>query len=301
MRPILSHTRVLSCTRIANLNPEPPMRLLTCAVAAAICAACTSAPAQPPAPASASKPTVETLRIISDFDSPPFAYRDGMTRVGAEVDLAEAIAKEMGRKLEWIPMKFNFTAYTSALNSGGADAAISCISITPERTDQVSFTKPYARMGLAVAVRSKIDWQHNWFTDGLKDWRIVVMRGSTSERWARSNLAGRVDAHSSLDRMIELLKGSPLPTRSGRGGTCVIYDEVPLRWSLSKYSYRYEIVERGIETQRYGIAVRKENRALLDELNAALARLRKGKDLAAIREKWRDKAEGLEFFKGMEE
>lgn len=237
-----------------------------------------------------------TLRLISDFRSPPFAYREGMKRVGVEVDIAEAIAKEIGRKIEWIPMNFSISAYASALNLGKADAAISSISITDERAELVSFTKPYARMGLSLAVRSTIDWRRSWFSTGLKRWKICVMRGTTAELWARKNLTGKVQYYSSLDRMVSVLKSSPMPDEAGSGGTCILYDEVPLRWRLSSYSYHYQIVESGISPQEYGIAVRKGDTALLESLNAAIARLRTSEEGRRLREKWHEKAEGLSFF-----
>ena len=255
-----------------------------------------AAPATKPAAATAAVPA-DTLRIISDFNSPPFAYKEGIKRTGVDVDLAEALAKEMGKKVEWVQMNFDVNAYASALNRGTADAAIAAISITDDRAKIFSFTKPYARMGLALAVRNDIDWRHNWFTTGLEDWRVEVMRGTTAEKWARKNLAGKVEYYSSLDRMTQVLKNSPPPTRSGRGGTCILYDEVPLRWTLSRYSYRYEIVETGMEIQKYGIAVRKGNAAILDAINAAISRLKESGEVRAMREKWRSRAQGLDFFK----
>lgn len=255
-----------------------------------------AAPAVSKPPVQTAAAPADTLRIISDFNSPPFSYRDGMKRVGVDIDLAEAVAKEMGRRVEWIPMNFDVKAYASALNRGSADAAIASITITPERETLFSFTKPYARMGLAMAIRSDIDWRHSWFTSGLEDWRIAVMRGTTAEKWAKKNLEGKLAYYSSLDRMISVLKSSPKPTRSGRGGTCILHDEVPLRWALSNYSYRYEIVETGMETQKYGIAVRQGNTALLESLNTALDRLRESREIRALKEKWRTRAQGLAFF-----
>lgn len=266
--------------------------------AAAICTVVSQAFAQqlPAAKPPAAAAPADTLRIISDFKTPPFSYQEVGEKVGVDIDLGEALAKEMGKRVEWVTLGFDIPAYAAALDRGKADAAISAISITEERLKSVSFTKPYARMDLALAVRSDIDWRHHWFTTGMKDWRILVMRGTTAEKWARDNLEGRIEYHSSLDRMVQVLKGSKMPTESGKGGTCILFDEVPLRWALSQYSYRYEIVETGMESQKYGVAVRKGNAALLESLNAALARLKAGGKAAAIREKWRTRAQGLDFF-----
>lgn len=239
--------------------------------------------------------SAKTLRFISDFKSPPFYYREGMRRVGIEVDIAEALGRQMGREIEWVPMNFSASAYASALEMGKADAAIACISITDARRKSLSFTKPYARMGLALAVKSTVDWRRHWFTNGLKHWKICVVRGTTAERWARENLLGKVQTYSSLDRMVQVLKNSPLPEEK-RGGTCILYDEVPLRWALSNYSYHYQVVESRISRERYGIAVKKGNIALLESLNEAIGRLDKSGEGRRLREKWIDKAQGLDFF-----
>jgi len=243
-----------------------------------------------------SNPAERTLRFISDFSSPPFSYKEGMKRVGFEVDLAEALGKELGAKIESIEMNFNINTYASALDMGKADAAISSISITNDRKEQLAFTRPYYRAGFAIAVKKDVDWEHQWFTSGLKGWKIGVMRGTTGEQWARDNLDGKVETHSSVERLAQALKNSPGALKSGKAGFCILHDETILKWILSDYSYHYEIVEKKIAREYYGIAVSKRNTQLLAELNAALGKLRENGTYKKIYQKWYRESEDMPMF-----
>jgi len=284
------------------------MKYAGIAVTLIICvAACTAlaqtqavekAPAQVSSPAvnagdktNSLNPAQKTLRIISDFESPPFSYKEGMKRLGFEVDLAETLAKEMGAKVEWVEMNFNINTYASAMDRGTADAAISSISITPERKQRLAFTHPYFRTSLAVAVNKDVDWEHQWFTSGLKGWKVGVMRNTTGEKWARDNLAADIETYSSVDRLVQRLKNSRGALKSGRAGFCILHDQAILRWALSDYSYRYQIAEKDIARESYGIAVSKGKPKLLAELNEALKKLNTSGAYRKLYKKWYAQAE----------
>lgn len=246
--------------------------------------------------ARAQNPTGRTLRFITDFDSPPFSFRKGPERMGFEIDLAEAIGKELGTKVEWTQMNFGVNAYASALDRQQADAAISSISITDDRKARLAFTRPYYRAGFAIAVQKDVDWEHQWFTSGLEGWKIGVMRGTTCEKWARDNLDGKVETYATVDRLAQALKNSKGALKSGKAGFCILHDETILKWILSDYSYHYQIPERKIAREYYGIAVGKNNPKLLAELNGALENLRKNGAYKAIYKKWYSETEDLPMF-----
>lgn len=251
--------------------------------------------AQKPAPATQGSGT--SLRLISNFDSAPFSFKEGIERKGFEIELAQAIGKELGRKIEWIEKGFNINTYASALDMGSADAAISSISITDERKEQLAFTRPYFRSSFAIATKKDVDWEHSWFTTGLKDWQVGVMRNTTGEQWSRDHLAADIKTYSSVDRLAQALKNAKLgPTRTGKGGFCILHDQAILKWALSDFSYHYEIVEKDITREYYGIAVSKNNKNLLADLNAALEKLREIGAYKKLYQKWYKEAEDLPMF-----
>lgn len=84
-----------------------------------------------------------TLRVAMTATFPPFEYVDSKTQkfTGIDVDIANYIAKKLGKKVEVTDMKF--ASLIPTLQSGRADMVISGISPTAKRSEVVSFTKPY--------------------------------------------------------------------------------------------------------------------------------------------------------------
>ena len=85
------------------------------------------------------------LVVAVSPDYPPFEFKtlvDGKDQVvGSDIKLAQAIANELGVKLEVTTMSFDNVL--SSLQSGKADLAISGISVTDERKKTFDFSDPY--------------------------------------------------------------------------------------------------------------------------------------------------------------
>ncbi len=234
--------------------------------------------AQAPSPVPASKEAGRTLRFVSDFESPPFSFVEGSHKVGFEMDLGQAIGKELGAQVLWIQRSFNLGTYESLLKKGAVDAAISSISITGQREKRFDFTIPYYRSNLAVAAIKDMDWDHTDFVNGLKDVDVGVLRRSTGYEWARMNLsAKRINFYSPL-RMAQALRDEKV--------FCILIDEDILKWVLLTNAYRFQEVERDLSHEYYGIAVRKGDTQLLSELNNALKSLDKKNIYDDIYAKW---------------
>jgi len=234
--------------------------------------------AQTPPPAPEAKGAGRTLRLITDFDSPPFSYVEASKKIGFEIDLGQAIGKEIGATVQWIQRGFNLATYESLLTSGAADAVISSVSITPERERRFTFTVPYYRSNLAVAAIKDIDWNHTDFVNGLKDMNLGVLRRSTSYEWAQKNLSAKRVNFYSPQRMAQALRDEKV--------FCILIDDDILKWVLHNNAYRFQEVESELDHEYYGIAVRKGNAALVSELNGALKRLDDKGIYDAIYEKW---------------
>jgi len=234
--------------------------------------------AQTPSPVPAAKEAGRTLRFVTDFASPPFSFVERSKKIGFEIDLGQAIGRELGAGVLWIKRGFNLGTYESLLKTGAADAVINSISITPQRQRQFDFTVPYYRSGLAVAAIKDIDWNHTDFVNGLKDMQLGVLRRSTSYEWARKNLSAKRVNYYSPQRMAQALRDEQV--------FCILIDEDILKWVLHNNAYRFQEVERDLNHEYYGIAVRKGNTQLLSELNDALKRLDEKDIYDAIYEKW---------------
>ena len=82
---------------------------------------------------------------------PADGIRQDGKRTGFDIELVEALAGAMGKKVEWIDI--DFKGLIPALQAGRADIAVSAIYITPERSRVVDFTDPYYAGGLVVLTK----------------------------------------------------------------------------------------------------------------------------------------------------
>jgi len=230
-------------------------------------------------PKADAKGAERTLRFIADFNSPPFSFTQTGKKIGFDIDLGNAIGKELGAKVVWLQRGFSLPAYSSMLKGGDADAAMSSISITPERERMFTFTLPYYRSNLSVAAIRDITWNHTDFVNGLPHMDVGLLRNSTSYTWARKNLmpANRVPYYSP-QRLAQALRDEQV--------FCVLIDEDILKWAMRSNAYRFQQVERDLDHEYYGIAVKKGNTALADELNSTMKRLDDKDIYDAIYDKW---------------
>jgi polar amino acid transport system substrate-binding protein len=113
-----------------------------------------SPPPKPEAPEPSGTFLEPQLRIGLSPDYMPLAYKDPIFGlVGLEVDFANQIGNGLGKKIVFIEIPF--PDLIQALLERRIDIIMSGMSITSERTELVSFTDPYARIGQMALVRAK--------------------------------------------------------------------------------------------------------------------------------------------------
>jgi polar amino acid transport system substrate-binding protein len=128
------------------------------------------------------------LRVAMSVDQPPYNMRNKDNEiVGFDVDLAKTLAKVMQVELEIVEMPFS--ELLPSIPRGKADMAISGLTITPERTQKVSFVGPYLLSGKSIITTERI----KNVVQGSEDFndpeiRVVALEGSTSEIFAQRQL-----------------------------------------------------------------------------------------------------------------
>src|SRR5262249_41408122 len=80
--------------------------------------------------------------------------KDG-TYVGFEVDLANALAKEIGRPIEYTPKSFK--KLVDDLERGDIDLAMNGLEVTPDREKIVRLSRPYYVYRLQLVTRKDDD------------------------------------------------------------------------------------------------------------------------------------------------
>ena len=118
-----------------------------------------------------------TLVMGTSADYPPFEFRKHGEVVGLDIDIAREICNELGYDLKIQNMDFN--ALIPALDSGHVDFAMSGLTITEERKENLAFSEVYFQNSLALLIGPKVQFAEE---KDFANKKIGAQLGSTMER-----------------------------------------------------------------------------------------------------------------------
>ena len=153
-----------------------------------------------------------TLVVAMNPEFAPFEFKTLVngkdTVVGADAEIAKAIADELDVKIKFSSMSFNNVL--ASLQSGKADIAISGISATKERQKAYNFSNPYYEAENVVLIR-KADVDKYTDTDSLSGLSVGTQKGTIQETVASEQLTGaKVVSLTQNSEMINELKNSQI-------------------------------------------------------------------------------------------
>lgn len=219
----------------------------------------------------------KVLRVGCNADFAPFEFQDvdGKEYAGFDMDLIRAIGKEMGYKVDI--QNLNFDGLIPAMESNNIDVIISGMSITDERKNKVTFSKPYYQSGLTIVVKSD-----NTAIKGFKDLegkKIAVQIGTTGATEAKKIPNAEVkEFNSSADTFMELKAG---------GVDAVVNDRPVNDYYIAKSNEKNaKTLDDILTAEDYGIAMSKKNPELAKQVDAALDKLKENGEYNKIYEKW---------------
>ena len=221
-----------------------------------------------------------TLTILSSPDYPPFENLENGEIVGYEVDLFNAIADEMGLKLEIQPLQFD--GIIPAIQAGGqGDVGVSGFSVDPERAQQIDFTESFYIDDQAVAVMdgSSITKENAATALNSPDVTIAVQTGTTGADYAAENFPNAViqGFGSSNDCFAAM--------QSGQATAVCTNLAVVKRMLADAYPDAHMVLE--IATgEEYAAVVSKDNPELTKTLDAAIKKLQENGTIDQLQDKW---------------
>lgn len=219
----------------------------------------------------------KVLRVATEPTFAPFEFqKEGSDELaGFDMDLIRAIGKKLGYKVEIANMGFD--ALIPALNTGNIDVAIAGMSITDERKQAVGMSDPYYTSGLIVMVKK--DNNDIKSIDDLAGKRIAAQIGTTGADKANSVKDAKVTLfNTNTESAMELTNG---------GVDAVINDSPVIGYYLAQGGSEVaKTVGDVMEAEQYGIAVKKDNTKLLEDINKALAELKKDGEYDNIYKTW---------------
>jgi cyclohexadienyl dehydratase len=130
-----------------------------------------------------------TLRVGMTGDYLPFSFLDPVSSTyrGFDVDIAEALGKALGVRVEYVHTAW--PRLTEDFTADRFDIAMGGISITTERENKGSFSTPIMQEGKTPIARCADTGKYQTIADIDKPGtRVIVNPGGTNERFARSNI-----------------------------------------------------------------------------------------------------------------
>ncbi|WP_026581872.1 transporter substrate-binding domain-containing protein [Bacillus sp. J33] len=201
----------------------------------------------------------------------PFSFtNDDGSMSGFDIDVAEAVAKELG--LEPAQNKFKFGGIVEGVKSGRFDAAVASHTITEERLNAVNFSTPYYYSGPQIYVRPDSSVET---LEDLEGMEIAVSKGSTYTANAEEVTDNIQFYDSDVVALEALSKGK--------------HDAVITDFVTGKEAIGAGMDIEGKELlgrSEQAIAVAKDNEELLEKVNEALETLRENGTLTEISKKY---------------
>ena len=214
----------------------------------------------------------KTLVMATNAEFPPYEYKEGDKIVGIDAEIAQAIADELGMKLEIEDIAFK--SIIPEVVSGKADMGVAGMTVTDERKENVAFSDPYATSAQVIIVKNDSDIAT---PEALEGKTIGVQLGTTGDIYSADIKGAKIERYNKgVDAILALTQGKV---------DAVIIDRQPAMVFVEK-NEGIKIVDKEFTVEDYAIAIGKDNKDLLDKVNKALAKLKESGKLQEIIDKY---------------
>lgn len=145
-----------------------------------------------------------TLIVGTAADNPPYEFIQDGEIVGIDIDIIKAVGERLNKKI--IIKNFDFNGLLAALVSENIDVAVAELSVTPQRSEYISFSDNYATARVAILYRTDDNIQG---TADLDNKIVGVQLGSTLEQKAHElskNMNIKVHSLANHLMLVEELK-----------------------------------------------------------------------------------------------
>lgn len=215
------------------------------------------------------------LTVATEPAFPPFEFQtaDGGFD-GFDIELMNAIGEAAGFEVNFESLPFD--GIIPSLQAGTVDAAISAMTITAERAQTVSFSRPYFKAGLAIAVPE--DNTDITSLESLENQRIAVQIGTTGAETAASIPGAQVSTFDSAPLALQELVN---------GNVDAVINDAPVTLDAIQSGNipGIKVVGELLTEEFYGIAT-PQDAPSLELINQGLTTILENGTYAEIYQKW---------------
>lgn len=205
----------------------------------------------------------ETLIVGTEAGFAPYEYMEGDKVVGIDMDIAKAIADELGMELEIKNMDFDGALI--AVQQGKVDLVAAGVSVDPERAKVMDFSVDYVNSIEVVVVNKENPMVAN--LEDLNGKIVGVQQGNIADNWVSNKenaTPSEIKRYTKFVQAAEDLKNGKID--------CIVMDQYPAE-ELVGANDTLTILDGTLFEDKYAVAVQKGNTDLLDKVNTVINKL----------------------------
>ena len=212
------------------------------------------------------------LTMATNAEFPPFEYLENGEMVGAEIDMAYLIADKLGMELEI--SNIDFDAALTGAATGKYDMALSGITASEDRKQNMNFTVPYYEASQAIIVMADSELATAADLEGKV---LSCQEGTTGELFI---LEGnyQVQSYKTGAEAISALTAGKVDA--------VVIDDAVARALSAAQDGKTKVLDEALTKEEYAIALQKGDDELTDKISAAIEELKAEGKLAEIFDKY---------------
>ena len=210
---------------------------------------------------SASAMAKDKIFVGTNAEFPPFEYLDKGEVTGFDIELVNELGKIMDADVKVLDMSFD--GLLPALQMKKVDLVIAGMTATEERKKTVSFTQPYYTASQVIIVKEGNNSIKSF--DDLKGKKVAVMLGFTGDTIVSEIEGVSIERFNAAYAGIMALQADKVEA--------VVLDSEPAK-NYVKQNPGLILAEADAEQEEYAIALRKNDKALLEKVEKALAEIK---------------------------
>ena len=201
------------------------------------------------------------LVMVTNAEFPPYEFHDQNAIVGIDVEIAGAIAEQLGLELEIEDIAFD--SIIPEIVSGKADIGAAGMTVTEDRKQNVDFSDTYAHATQVIIVKE--DSEIKGVAD-LEGKIMGVQQGTTGDIYVSGDYGDEaVERYAKGMEAVQALTQGKVDA--------VVIDGEPAKQYIKEVE-GLKIIDESYTDEDYAIAIKKGNTAMVEAVNAALAELK---------------------------
>ena len=214
------------------------------------------------------------LKVGTDATYPPMEYYENGKIVGFDVDVINLIASKLNKKTQITDMSFD-TIFTG-LQKNQVDVVISTVTITEERKQQMNFSDPYYYDKTVLIVRN--DYDEIKTLEDLEGKKIGTQLGTTQDSYADNVKNAENFKYREIATAMLNLNAKKID---------VVLADRSISSILISSNKNCKIIDNiSFLPAAFGIAINKDNKQLLNQVNKVLKEIKSSGELNKIVKKW---------------